>query len=100
MSIVAASAVHKAYGPYVVLRSAELAIDPGQRVGLVGKNGAGKSTLARILAGVEAPDSGNVTRRRGALVLYLDQVPRFEGDPTAHEAASEGLAAWGEAARR
>jgi ATP-binding cassette subfamily F protein uup len=94
MSIVAAHGISKAYGPDVVLRSADVIIDPGQRVGMVGKNGAGKSTLARILAGTESPDSGQVARRRGALILHLDQVPRFEGDPTAREAAAQGLAAW------
>src|SRR5262245_38551044 len=100
MSIVAAHGVHKAYGQHVVLRAAELAIDPGQRVGMVGRNGAGKSTLARILAGVELADGGNVARRRAASLLYLDQVPRFAGDPSAHAAAAEGLAAWHEARRR
>ncbi len=53
MSIVAAHGIQKAYGPDVVLRSADVIIDPGQRVGMVGKNGAGKSTLARIIAGTE-----------------------------------------------
>lgn len=100
MSIVAAHGIKKAYGPDVVLRSAEVVIDPGERVGMVGKNGAGKSTLARILAGVEAPDEGQVARRRGALILYLDQVPRFEGDPTAREAAAQGLRAWNAAMAR
>jgi ATP-binding cassette subfamily F protein uup len=94
MSIVAAHGIQKAYGPDVVLRSADVIIDPGQRVGMVGKNGAGKSTLARILAGTEAPDAGQVARRRGALILHLDQVPRFEGDPTAREGAAQGLSAW------
>jgi len=100
MSIVAAHGVHKAYGPHVVLRSAELTIDPAQRVGMVGRNGAGKSTLGRILAGVEVADGGTVARRRGASVLYLDQVPRFDGDPSAHDAAAAGLAGWHAARRR
>ncbi len=100
MSIVAAHGVHKAYGPDVVLKSVELAIEPGEKIGMVGKNGAGKSTLARILAGTEACDSGTVARRRGALISYLDQVPRFDGDPTAREAAAQGLVAWNRAVER
>ncbi len=100
MSIVAAHGVHKAYGPSVVLKSVEFAIEPGEKVGMVGKNGAGKSTLARILAGTEPCDSGTVARRRGALVSYLEQVPRFDGDPTAREAAAQGLAAWTKAVER
>src|SRR5262245_46319775 len=100
MSIVAAHGVHKAYGQHVVLRAVELSIEPGQRVGMVGRNGAGKSTLGRILAGVEHGDGGTLARRRGATLLYLDQVPRFVGDPSAHDAAAEGLAAWRDARRR
>ena len=100
MPIVTVSGVRKAYGPRVVLRSVDLTVSTRERVGVVGKNGAGKSTLARILAGLEVPDQGSVSRRRGASTAYLDQVPRFEGDPTATEAVARGLAAWTEAVAR
>jgi ATP-binding cassette subfamily F protein uup len=98
--VVAARNLHKAYGAHVVLRDAELTLKSGERVGVVGRNGAGKSTLARILAGVEPPDSGSVSRRRGASVIYLDQVPHFEGDPTAEEAVLAGLESWSRAVER
>jgi len=98
--VVAARNLHKAYGAHVVLRDAELTLRTGERVGVVGRNGAGKSTLARILAGVEPPDGGSVSRRRGASVIYLDQVPRFDGDPTAEEAVLSGLEAWSRAVER
>ena len=100
MSLVALQGVHKAYGTHVVLGAVDLAVPEGERIGVVGQNGAGKSTLARILAGSETPDAGNVARRRGVSVSFLDQVPRFEGDPTAYEAVLGGLAAWGEAMAR
>lgn len=100
MPVVSAKHLHKAYGARVVLSDAEVTVRTGERVGVVGKNGAGKSTLARILAGVEAPDRGTVSRRRGATVQYLDQVPHFDGDPTAEEAVASGLAAWSEALER
>lgn len=49
-------------GPRTVLRNINLRIDPGQRVGILGRNGAGKSTLVRVIGGVEAPTSGTVER--------------------------------------
>ena len=52
---------------------ATLAIDEGDRIGLVGRNGCGKTTFLRILAGLQAPDSGEVTRRRDLVVSYLPQ---------------------------
>ena len=100
MPIVAAKHLHKAYGAHVVLGDADVTLRSGERVGVVGRNGAGKSTLARIVAGIEAPDAGELSRRRGATVLYLDQVPRFDGDPTAEEAVSTGLSAWKTAVER
>ncbi|RXR22729.1 ABC-F family ATP-binding cassette domain-containing protein [Oerskovia turbata] len=52
----------RSYGDRTVLAGVSLAVDPGHRTGLVGENGVGKSTLLRLLAGVEDPDSGTVTR--------------------------------------
>jgi ABC transport system ATP-binding/permease protein len=100
MSIVAASGVHKAYGSQVVLGSVDLTVSAGERVGVVGANGAGKSTLARILAGIDQPDGGSISRRRGARVLYLDQVPRFDADPSAEEVVLSGIEAWTQAVER
>ncbi|MCB9583088.1 MAG: ABC-F family ATP-binding cassette domain-containing protein [Polyangiaceae bacterium] len=100
MPVVTVAAIHKAFGAHVVVRSADLTIATGERVGMVGKNGAGKTTLARIVAGVDTADSGTVTRRRGATVRYLSQVPRFDGDPTATEAVAQGLGAWTHALER
>lgn len=100
MSIVSLHGVHKAYGHHTVLRAADLTVSRGERVGVVGLNGAGKSTLARILAGLEPPDTGTVQVRRGARILYLEQKPEFTGDPTAEQAVLEGLRDWTEASER
>jgi ATP-binding cassette subfamily F protein uup len=61
------------YGERAVLDGATLAIDEGDRIGLVGRNGCGKTTFLRILAGLQSPDSGDVTRRRELVVSYLPQ---------------------------
>ncbi len=50
----------------------------GQRVGLVGPNGVGKTTLMRILAGLDAPDTGDVRLHAGARLALLRQQPDFE----------------------
>jgi len=65
--------VSKAYGGQVLFRDVAWRIEPGERIGLVGPNGAGKTTLCRILAGLEEPDAGTVSRPRGSTVGYLPQ---------------------------
>jgi ATPase subunit of ABC transporter with duplicated ATPase domains len=59
----------------VLFEELSLSISDGERVGVVGANGTGKSTLLRIVAGVEAPQEGQVRRGRGARVGFLEQVP-------------------------
>lgn len=100
LSIVAAHGLQKSYGNHIVLRSADLIIEPAERVGVVGLNGAGKSTLGKLLAGVEQPDAGSIARRRGARIEYLEQVPHFDGALTAEQAVTQGLTAWNDAVAR
>src|SRR5438876_590879 len=59
------------YNEQVVLNGASLTIDERDRIGLVGRNGSGKSTFLKILAGVQTPDKGEVTQRRGLSIGYL-----------------------------
>ena len=59
-------------GP-LLLEHADLAIEPGERVCVVGRNGAGKSTLLRLLAGELRPDDGDVRRQDGLRVASLPQ---------------------------
>jgi ATP-binding cassette subfamily F protein 3 len=63
----------KGYGGQTVFRDVAWRISDRERIGLVGPNGAGKTTLCRILAGVETPDAGTVSRPRGSTVGYLPQ---------------------------
>jgi capsular polysaccharide transport system ATP-binding protein len=49
-------------GNYTVLAGVDLTIQPGEKIGILGRNGAGKSTLIRILSGAERPTSGQIHR--------------------------------------
>jgi len=65
--------ISKAYGGQSLFRGLDWRLAAGERIGLVGPNGAGKTTLCRILAGLEDPDAGRVSRAREATVGYLPQ---------------------------
>src|SRR5207249_4696958 len=58
-----ATGVSKSYGAGVALKSASLAVEPGEVDALMGANGAGKSTLVKILTGAVRPDSGRIAVR-------------------------------------
>jgi ABC transport system ATP-binding/permease protein len=72
-TIITATDITVRYGERAVLNSATLAIEEGDRIGLVGRNGCGKTTFLKLLASVQAPDIGDVTRRRELVVSYLPQ---------------------------
>ena len=75
-----------AFGTRTVLEGLSLGVDEGDRIGLVGRNGDGKSTLMRILAGLQEPDTGRVTRRGGVRVGVLDQQDRLDPEHTVRQA--------------
>jgi ATP-binding cassette subfamily F protein uup len=65
--------VAKGYGSRSVLREVTLGVTAGERIGVVGQNGGGKSTLLRLIAGVEPPDTGALTRAGDLDVALLGQ---------------------------
>src|ERR1041385_9195746 len=63
----------KSFGDRVLLDSVTWQVSDGERVGLCGPNGAGKTTLLRMLAGLDEPDAGAITRPAALTVGYLPQ---------------------------
>ncbi len=88
----------KTYGERVVLDGVDLVANPGQPLGVVGENGVGKSTLMRLLAGVEDPDHGSITRP--ADLAHLGQEPTFPARATVGDVLDEALAPLHAAVRR
>jgi ATPase subunit of ABC transporter with duplicated ATPase domains len=72
--VIIANDIELRAGSRLLIEAASFRVNPGDRVGLVGRNGAGKTTLTRVLAGEGLPASGNVTR--SGTVGYLPQDPR------------------------
>ncbi len=92
-AVLSASSLSIAFGSRPLLDGGTIAILEGERVGVVGRNGCGKSTFLKIAAAAQAPDSGQVTLRRGLLIGYLPQDFELEDQLSVHEAVMKGAAA-------
>ena len=76
--------LRKRFGDFEALKGVSFAVSPGEIVGLIGANGAGKSTSMRLILGLEAATSGQVSvlgQRPGSLMArkHLGYVPQFVG---------------------
>ena len=76
--LMSAEQISRRFADRPILDGAELYLNEGDKVGVIGVNGAGKSTLLKILSGTEAPDEGRVTRAQGLRIGYLPQNPVFQ----------------------
>ena len=79
MSLLTLNNISLKYGTTVLLDNTGLSIEPGERLGLLGRNGAGKSTLLKVIAGLVDPNSGELQWGKDTRVGYLGQdVPQAE----------------------
>ncbi|MGZ5080560.1 MAG: ATP-binding cassette domain-containing protein [Usitatibacter sp.] len=91
MPLLQLSGICLAFGHVPLLDHAELVIEPGERVGLIGRNGTGKSSLLKIIEGVARPDDGKIFLAPGAKLASVTQEPAFKPGLTVFEAVAEGV---------
>ena len=81
-------------GP-LLLDGVNLAIEPGERIALIGRNGAGKSTLLRLLAGEHKPDDGDIRSESGVRIARLEQEVPNDARGSIFDVVAAGLGALG-----
>ena len=91
MPLIQLSQLSLAYGHVPLLDHADLIIEPGQRIGLIGRNGTGKSSLLKIIAGESTADDGKVWRAPGLKLASVSQEPAVSPGQSIFEAVAEGL---------
>ncbi len=74
--------VSKAFDIRPLLDGVSLGVSEGDRIGIVGRNGSGKSTLMKIIAGIEEPDAGRVTKTNAARIGILSQIDTAKANAT------------------
>ena len=80
MVLLSLSAVRKAFGTNEVIRDATLALQEGERLGLVGVNGSGKTTLLKIINGDMPSDGGEISIAKDARIGFLTQHADIDGE--------------------
>jgi ATP-binding cassette subfamily F protein uup len=89
LPIITLDSVSLAFGHLPLFDAAELRIEPGERIALIGRNGTGKSSLLKVISGEIPPDSGAVWRSPGVRIARLEQdVPGSEERSVFDEVAS------------
>lgn len=96
MNLVRLQQAQLAFGNAPILDRADLVIESGERVCIVGRNGAGKSTLLKVIAGEVLLDDGEVQVIGDAVVARLPQDPPAQSTQSVYDYVAEGLAHIGE----
>ncbi|MGC2237466.1 MAG: ABC-F family ATP-binding cassette domain-containing protein [Pyrinomonadaceae bacterium] len=94
MNILSLENVSKNYGIKPLFENVSVGLEDSDKIGIIGANGSGKTTLLRVIAGMETPDTGKVTRANGKTLAFLSQNPAIDEEATVLEtifAASGGV---------
>ena len=95
MPLLTLQRVGLAFGHLPLFEDADLQIDNGERIALIGRNGSGKSSLLRVLSGDQAVDTGAIWREPGLRVSRLDQDVPVVGERSVFAEVAAGLGALG-----
>ena len=90
MSVLVAEKITKSYSEKILFDKISLAINEGDKIGLIGINGTGKSTFLRVIAGLENPDEGRIIAGGDIKIGYLFQSPEFKDGTTVLEQVFKG----------
>lgn len=96
MSLLTLNNISLKYGTTVLLDNTALSIEPGERLGLLGRNGAGKSTLLKVIAGLTDPNAGELQWDKDTRVGYLGQEVPQAGAHSVRMIVAQGLGKQGE----
>jgi len=91
--LLSAEKITKSYSEKVLLNGVSIYINEGEKIGVIGVNGTGKSTFLKILAQLEEPDSGTISKNPGLKVEYLQQNPVWDENLTILEHIFRGSSA-------
>ena len=78
MNLLTLEHIKKSYTDRILFSEVSLGINEEDKIGLIGINGTGKSTLLKIIAGLEQPDEGTLTKGKTLRIAYLAQTPVFD----------------------
>lgn len=85
MTLVTLRSLRKDFGIKEIFTDANLTLEEGDKVGIIGTNGSGKSTLLKMIAGLEPIDGGDRWVNSGAKIVYLPQQPEMDPEHTVLE---------------
>ena len=91
MPLIVLEKTELAFGHFPLLDRADLSVEAGERIALIGRNGAGKSSLLRAIAGQTQLDDGRIILQAGLKLAVVDQEPKFDADDTVYHAVAAGL---------
>jgi ATP-binding cassette subfamily F protein 3 len=75
MPLLSVTDISKSHADEEIFSGVTFAIEPNERVALIGRNGTGKTTLLRLIAGLDSPDRGRISLGGWARLAYLPQTP-------------------------
>ncbi|NNM19315.1 MAG: ABC-F family ATP-binding cassette domain-containing protein [Croceitalea sp.] len=85
MNLLTVENISKSFGELVLFSEISFGINQGQKIALVAKNGSGKTSILNIIAGNDEPETGQITKRKGLKLSYLEQEPNLDNSLTVEE---------------